>query len=75
MQSEYIFPDLSDRDSPNDWADMGKPVLLDKAIKLKKEILSEHFPSHISDDVDQQIRAKFNIKLSRKDIGRKPLKK
>ena len=75
MQSEYIFPDLSDRDSPNDWADMGKPVLLEKAIKQKKEILSEHFPSHISDDVDQKIRAKFNIKLSRKDIGRKPFKK
>jgi trimethylamine--corrinoid protein Co-methyltransferase len=75
MQSEYIFPDLSDRDSPNDWADMGKPVLLEKAIQRKKEILSEHFPSHISDDVDQQLRAKFNIKLSRKDIGRKPLKK
>ena len=33
MQSEYIYPDLSDRDSPNDWADMGKPVLLEKAIK------------------------------------------
>ena len=37
MQSEYIFPDLSDRDSPNDWADMGKPVLLEKAIKQKKK--------------------------------------
>jgi trimethylamine--corrinoid protein Co-methyltransferase len=53
---------------------MGKPVLLEKAIKQKKEILSEHFPSHISDDVDQKIREKFNIKLSRKDIGRKPFK-
>jgi trimethylamine--corrinoid protein Co-methyltransferase len=73
MQSEYIYPDLSDRDSPNDWADMGKPVILEKAIEQKNEILSEYFPSHISDETDQKVREKFNIKLSRKNIGRKPL--
>ena len=64
---------MSDRDSPNDWADMGKPVILEKAIQQKNEILSEYFPSHISDDVDQKIRKKFNIKLSRSNIGRKQL--
>ena len=53
--------------------DMGKPVILEKEIQQKKEILSIYFPNHISDDVDQQLREKFNIKLSRKDIGRKPL--
>ncbi|MEC7595593.1 MAG: trimethylamine methyltransferase family protein [Pseudomonadota bacterium] len=73
MQSEYIYPDLSDRDSPNDWADMGKPVILEKAIEQKNEILSEYFPSHISDETDQKVREKFNIKLSRNNIGRKPL--
>jgi trimethylamine--corrinoid protein Co-methyltransferase len=73
MQSEYIYPELSDRDSPNDWADMGKPVILEKAIQQKNEILSEYFPSHINDDIDQKIRDKFNIKLSRDSIGRKPL--
>ena len=73
MQSEYIYPDLSDRESPNDWADMGKPVILEKAIKEKKEILSEYFPNHISDSVDKELREKFEIQLSRKAIGRKPL--
>ena len=52
---------------------MGKPIILEKAIQQKKEILSEHFPDHVSDDIDKKIREKFNIKLSRKDIGRKPL--
>ena len=73
MQSEYIYPELSDRDSPNDWADMGKPVILEKAIQQKNEILSEYFPTHISDDTDQKIREKFNIKLTRNNIGRKPV--
>jgi trimethylamine--corrinoid protein Co-methyltransferase len=52
---------------------MGKPVILEKAIERKNEILSEYFPSHISDDTDQKVREKFNIKLSRNNIGRKPL--
>jgi len=70
MQSEYIYPDFSDRDSPLAWADNGKPVLLDKAIAKKKQILDGHFPSHISDEVDQQIRAEFPVFLSRQAIGR-----
>jgi len=73
MQSEYIYPDLSDRDSPNDWKDKGKPILLEKAILQKKHILSSYFPSHISDDIDRQIRDKYDITLSRSDLGREPL--
>jgi len=73
MQSEYIYPELSDRDSPNDWADMGKPVPLDNAILKKKEILSTHFPDHISEAVDAELREKFDIRLEREDVGRTPL--
>jgi len=73
MQSEYIYPELSDRDSPNDWKDKGKPVILDGAIARKKEILATHFPNHISDTKDKELRKKFKIQLSRKAIGRKPL--
>ncbi len=70
MQSEYLYPDFSDRDSPLAWAENGKPVLLDKAIAKKKQILDGYFPSHISDEVDQQIRAEFPVFLSRQAIGR-----
>ena len=73
MQSEYIYPELSNRDSPNDWADMGKPVILETAIAKKKEILATYFPDHISDDIERELRKKFDIKLSRKDICRSPL--
>ena len=70
MQSEYIYPDFSDRDSPMVWEENGKPVLLDKAIARKKKILDSYFPSHISDQVDRQVRAEFPIFLSRQAIGR-----
>lgn len=71
MQSEYIYPQFSDRNSPNEWNEAGRPKILDKAISHKNEILASHFPDHISDEVDKAIREKFNIKLSRAAAGRK----
>ncbi len=70
MQSEYIYPDLSDRDSPNVWEENGKPVLLDKAIARRDEILASHFPKHISDETDVRIREQFPIFLSKQAMGR-----
>lgn len=70
MQSEYIYPEFGDRTSPNDWEEAGKPVLLEKAIQKRDEILASYFPKHISDEVDRAIRAKFPIHLSPEAIGR-----
>ena len=70
MQSEYIYPDFSDRDSPNAWEENSKPVLVDKAIARRDEILESHFPSHVSDQADLEIRRNFPIFLSRKAVGR-----
>ncbi len=70
MQSEYIYPDFGDRTSPTVWADGGKPVMLDLAVQKRDEILSAHFPKHISDETDALVREKFPIKLSREAVGR-----
>jgi len=70
MQTEYIYPELGDRLSPNQWVEQDKPVLLDKAIARKKEILNNYFPDHVNDEIDQQIRAQFNIFLPREAFGR-----
>ena len=70
MQSEYLYPDFSDRDSPTVWEDNGKPVLLDKAVARKNEILANHFPKHISDEVDRKLREGFPIALSPEAMGR-----
>jgi len=70
MQSEYIYPQLCTRLSPGDWMDAGKPDPLALAVKRKEEILKNHFPKHISDEIDDRIRAEFPIYLSRESIGR-----
>ena len=70
MQSEYLYPNLSDRDSPNVWQENGKPVLLDKAIEKRNEILANHFPKHISDETDAKVRQAFPIFLTPESMGR-----
>ena len=70
MQSEYIYPDFSDRTSPTVWEEQGKPDLLRRAIERKREILATHVPRHVSDNIDAGLRAGFPIHLSRAAMGR-----
>ena len=70
MQSEYFYPDFSDRTSPNVWEELGKPVLLREAIKKTRDILAHHVPRHVSDEIDARVRAEFPILLSRAAMGR-----
>ena len=70
MQTEYIYPEFYNRLSPGDWDDAGKPEALSIATQKTEEILSTHFPTHISEEIDNKIREKFPIHLSKKAIGR-----
>lgn len=70
MQSEYIYPDFGDRSSPTEWADAGKPVMLERAIERRNEILSTYYPKHIPDEVDAKIREQFPITLPAGGSGR-----
>jgi trimethylamine--corrinoid protein Co-methyltransferase len=70
MQSEYLFPDMGNRLSPNEWNEQDKPVLLEKAIAKKNEILKNYFPDHVSDEIDRQVREQFPIFLPREAFGR-----
>ncbi len=70
MQTEYIYPDFYNRQSPNEWVESGRPDPLQLAIERKNEILATHYPNHVSDEIDRQIRAEFPIFLSRAAMGR-----
>ena len=70
MQSEYLYPDLGDRTSPNVWEEAGKPRIVDVAVTKRDQILAEYFPKHISDAVDAEIRERFPIALPPGAVGR-----
>ena len=63
MQTEYIYPELSDRSSPKEWEELGKPNLVAEAVKRKIQILSEFVPQHIPEELDARIRADYDIRL------------
>ncbi|MBE1283358.1 MAG: methyltransferase [Rhodobacteraceae bacterium] len=70
MKSDYFYPHIGDRRAPRDWeADGSKPVG-DVAREKARALLSSHFPGHIPDTTDQALRSAFDIRLSRKQIGR-----
>jgi trimethylamine--corrinoid protein Co-methyltransferase len=65
MQTEYIYPAIGDRLSPKEWAEVGRPKVLDRAIAKVQEVLGSHFPTHIPDEIDDLIRAELPIRLER----------
>ena len=54
---------IGDRSSPKKWEELGKPTLVETAIKRKQEILDHFQPTHISAKVDLDLRHRFNIRL------------
>ena len=65
MQTEYIYPALGDRTSPKEWAEIGKPDLVAKAIARKHEILASPVPAMFDFAHDADLRARFPIRLKK----------
>lgn len=63
MQTEYIYPALADRTSPKEWAELGKPDLLNRATARKEEILGQRAAARFDPETDRLIRDRFNIHL------------
>ncbi len=65
MQTEYLYPAVGDRKSPNEWVEQGSTDIAHRAHHKVEEILSSHFPAHVPEEVDAQIRSRFPVKLPR----------
>ena len=65
MQREYYYPDLANRFSPKEWAELGKPDIVQLAVAKKKKVLAEFFPDHVDEATDTELRERFKIHLPR----------
>lgn len=63
MQSDYFYPVLADRRTPQEWHEQGAPDILAQARAGTGEILDGPHPDHVPDDVDREIRDRFPIRL------------
>ena len=64
MRSDYLYPQISNRDSIEKWESEGKKSVYDIAKLRVKEILSTDDSNYISKDADKKIRALFEIHLN-----------
>jgi trimethylamine--corrinoid protein Co-methyltransferase len=63
MQSDFLYPDLSDRRSPEEWLAAGRPDLRDKAKTRVRHILDQPCALRWPADLDADLRARFDIRL------------
>ena len=63
MRSEYVYPELGDRRSVDEWVSAGAPALWDRAGERVTEVLASGRPGHVPLDAEAAIRAAFPIRL------------
>ena len=70
MKADYIYPAIADRQSPADWERSGAEDVRSAAKRRAEAILAEHRPKPFDDEVDAALRSRFDILLSKSDVGR-----
>jgi len=63
MRSEYVYPELADRSSVDEWVSAGSPDLWTKAVARVEEIVAAGRPSHLDLTAERAIRDHFDIAL------------
>ncbi len=67
-QTEYLYPQLADRGTYDDWKENGKRDAYEIAHEKVAKILSEHYPVYIDPAADARIREHFPITLKPEDM-------
>ncbi len=73
METDYYYAPMADRQPPATWSQVGEKTIQDRARERVRQTLRQHYPSHISDAQDSEIRKRYNIVLPRENM--KPSKR
>ena len=66
METDFLYPQISDRRGPQEWEDTGAPQIRSTARHRVCDILDQPHPDHIGRDLDSALRARFEIALPSK---------
>ena len=64
MKSDFVYPNLADRRSPELWQSDPGPAFEQRAKDTAIAILNTYFPDHLSPDLQHRLRQKFAIALA-----------
>jgi trimethylamine--corrinoid protein Co-methyltransferase len=65
MRSDFVYPAVGDRQTPSAWEEAGARDVRERARDRVRQVMRSHYPDHIGPDVDDRIRAAFDIQLPR----------
>jgi len=65
MERDYLYPEVADRLSPDDWREAGARDMRERARERVRAMLAEHYPRHLDAALDAGLRERFHIVLPR----------
>jgi trimethylamine--corrinoid protein Co-methyltransferase len=63
MSSDFLYPQLADRQPPAAWERAGAEDIRKVAIRRAKQLLASHFPAHLDSGLQARLRDAFDIRL------------
>ena len=63
MSTDFLYPEIADRNSIEEWQAVGSPDIASRAKTAAEDILDKHFPDCIPDEADRRLRKEFDIAL------------
>lgn len=63
MQTDFLYPDIADRQPYEMWAANGANDIRTVANQRAQQLLQDHYPTHLSAAIDKRLRAEFDIQL------------
>ncbi len=68
MQSDFVYPEVGDRRTIDEWAADGSRNIRSVAVDRTRQILQQHYPGHLTEELDRSLREKFDIRLPQSDM-------
>lgn len=68
MKSDFLYPEIADRRTHQEWAEAGDKDLVDRARTRVREVLSTHYPDHVHPDLRQTLRETYDLKLAETEM-------
>ena len=63
MQADFLYPEISDRRSHENWEADVRPDIRTLANARVRDIFSSHYPQHLHEALDKRLRNRFDIRL------------
>ena len=65
MKSDYLYPDVADRQTPHDWEVEGALDIRERGRIVARQVLASHFPEYLTPQQDSWVRERHDIRLPR----------